>query len=349
VNENRKGFISFLGLLFLLFVLGAVFYFLKTAHQGIQQAVETRRSDEEWRKVIFDHFDKEYPKLHCYCTIKEGRKRKKIDPLETVNSIIGSCEGAVKKYPEYKDTIYAYCWEWLALHFDRLADSYKIPEHIQQFEETRNKQIQELQKELTAVEEYLKKYGLLTAVILAISLSISGVLVFRLNRKISEYRELKRQAENELQKAETEAQVILHNAELERKAILERTEKKAREVYRDTLVKAEKRAEDIVNEARDRAEEIIRQAEQYAKELKEKALTEVKETLERLQKENEELRKEANKWRSNFKSPAYIASFVTEDDQRLDSFINALIKQGTAEKVQKELRRAIRRRERKKG
>lgn len=349
MNRNRKGFISFLGLLFFLFVLGAVFYFLRATHQGIQQAVETKRSDEEWKNVIFSHFNKEYPQLHCYCTVKKGRKRKKIDPLETVNSVIGSCEETVKKYPEYKDTIYAYCWEWLVLHFDRLADSYKIPEHLQQFEESRNKQIQELQRKLTAVEEYLKKYGLLTAVILAVFLSISGVLVFRLNRKMSEYRELKRHAENELQKAETEAQAILHNAELERKAILKRAEERAREVYRDTLTNAEEKARDIVNGARERAEEIIEQAEQYAKELKEKALTEVKETLERLQKENEELRKEADRWKSNFKNPAYLAFYVTEDDQRLDNFINALLKQGTAEKVQKELRRAIRRKERKKG
>jgi len=162
--------------------------------------------------------------------------------------------------------------------------------------------------------------------------------MFGFHRKIGHYLELKEEVERESAEARKEAEAILRRAEKEKSSILSEAKRKAQ----DILNEAKDKANDIVNEARERAEEIIEQAQKYGETFKKQALQEVEEEIQTLREQNAEIKRELAKLRSNLNNPVYLASYLTESNERLSKFIRALVNHGEAERVQRELRRALR-------
>jgi len=324
--KNRKGFTSFLLLVLVFFTLGGfLYYYLQNYSLNNYQEREQRIKD--WKKSVYDYFNKTYPELTCSCTIKKGKKREEIDFLEVSEIVINTCEEAAKKYPEDAFAIRSACMEWITSHFDGLDTLKRYPKILEEWQKKRELELKELRDRFTKIEFLIKKYGLISALTLTFLISVLLALAFNLHKKLSAYLEVKNEIDGKIAQARQEAESILRNAEKEKNRV---------------LLQAKQEAQSVINEAKKQAERITDQAKQYGEVLKKEALKEVGEEIEKLREENESLKTELSKLKSNFNNPAYLASYVTEDDDRLYKFIKALITQRTAERVQKELRKALR-------
>jgi len=337
VRRSREAFVNFLLLLFILSV-GVIAYVYHDQRTELARQIEEEQRIKEWEKAVYDYFNKHYPNLKCYCTIKKGRKREKVDFLEVASGVMDVCKSSIEKYPEDAFAIRSACTKWIIAHFDGLYRLRKYPELLEEGQKKRESELKELQNRFSKTEFLLKKYGLIATLVLVFLVFGLIASMFGFHRKISRYLELKEEAERESAEARKEAEAILRRAEKEKSSILSEAKRKAQ----DILSEAQDKANDLVNEAREQAEEIIEQARKYGETLKKQALQEVEEEIQVLREQNEEMKRELAKLRSNLSNPVYLASYLTENNERLSKFVRALVNQKEAERVQRELRRALR-------
>jgi len=338
LSQAREAFAS-LFLLFLVFVIGvgAFLYYRKQQDELLREQQKEQRI-KEWEKEVFAFFDKRFPNLKCYCTIRKGKRREKIDFLETVSRVIDTCSNALEKYPEDAFAIRSACTKWITLHFDGLHKLDDYPKLLDKGLKERERELKELQNRFTEIRQLIEKYGLISALVLSFLTFGLIISVVGLNRKLGYYLELKEKAETELASVNEKAGAILKQAKRDGEFIVSKATKESQEIIR----RAQEKAKLLVDEARERAEKIVEQAQEYGELLKKQALEQVESELESLRKQNEEMKGELARLKSNLNNPVYFASYLTENDERLKKFVRALVKQKEAERVQKELRKALR-------
>lgn len=339
----RKGIAEYI-LLFL--VLSALVLFFVIANRvsevenGFEAGSEVRERVDAWEQGFREFFAKKYPNLKCYCTVGSGKKRKRIGLSEVLDSVISACEATVKKNPEEASIIKQACFNYL-ISEPTLYSALGLRDLAKETAEWRKEQQEELQSiesEIRDTKALLKKYGLIAAIVGVISFSLIFAGALGLGRRINEYLELEERAKEQVKRAEREAKEVLNKAKREAEGI----RLKAEEETRRKLAQARAEATRYIIEAREQADEIVEQAKKYAEELKEQALQEVGEELSELRTKAEELEKEVRRLRSNLNNPVYLASEIAGNEDKLQKFVRALVKQGEAEKVQRELRRALR-------
>jgi cell division septum initiation protein DivIVA len=335
---SRKAFADIFIIILIIGIGVAIYAYHYLSKSWLSSQIEKEKRIKQWERVIYDYFDKYYPNLKCYCAIRKGKKTEKVDFLEVASNVMGVCENSIEKYPEDGFAIRAACTKWIIAHFDGLHRLKEYPELLSEGQKNRELELRELQDRFSRIESLLKRYGLVAALTLVFLVLVLVALMFGLHKKISHYLELKENAEREFAEARREAETVLKRAEKEKESIVSEANLKAQAI----LGEAQKEASNIIDEARERAEEIVEQARKYAEAIKEQAFQEVEEEMRALKEQNEEMKKELAKLRSNLSNPVYLASYLTESDEMLSKFVRALVNQKEAERVQRELRKALR-------
>jgi F0F1-type ATP synthase membrane subunit b/b' len=339
----RKGIAGFI-LLFLVVIALVFFFLIADKTSKVESGAEAGRGAKEriaaWERSLQKYFAKQYPNLKCYCTVGSGKKRKRVELSKVLDDIISVCEATAKKYPEEAPVIKQACLNYLLFNptLNSALGLRDLTKETTKWREEQQRELQNLESEIKATKTLLEKYGLIAAVVGVISFSLILAGAFGLGRRIKQYLELEEHAKERVEQAEREAGELLYQAQKEAEAIRLKAEEEAQR----KLAQADAKAGRYIVEAREQAEEIVEQAKRYAEELKERALQEAGEELLQLRAKVEELEKEVKRLRSNLNNPVYLASEIAGDEDKLQKFVRALVKQGEAEKVQRELRRALR-------